>query len=33
MSKEEAEEYFEYNTLGAWFGEGTPMFATFINQE
>ncbi len=26
MTREEAEEYFEYNTLGAWVGEGTPLF-------
>jgi len=26
MTHEEATEYFEYNTLGAWVGDGTPMF-------
>ena len=26
MDREEAEEYFEYNMLGAWVGEGTPVF-------
>jgi hypothetical protein len=26
MDEEEAREYFEYNTLGAWVGEGTPIF-------
>jgi hypothetical protein len=26
MSDEEAEEYFHYNTLGAWVGEQTPVF-------
>ena len=26
MTPEEAREYFEYNTLGAWVGDGTPMF-------
>jgi hypothetical protein len=26
MSREEAVEYFEYNTLGAFMGEGTPIF-------
>jgi len=26
MSQEEAEEYFEFNVLGAWVGERTPMF-------
>ena len=29
MSWEEAEEYFEFNTIGAWMGEGTPAFITF----
>ncbi len=28
MSREEAEEYFEFNTIGAWMGDGTPCFAT-----
>jgi hypothetical protein len=26
MTPEEAREYFEFNTLGAWVGAGTPMF-------
>lgn len=26
MSREEAEEFFEYNIIGAWVGEGTPAF-------
>jgi hypothetical protein len=26
MSEEEAEEWFEYNTEGAWVGPGTPVF-------
>ena len=26
MSVEEAENYFEANTLGSWVGEGTPLF-------
>jgi len=26
MDQEEAEEYFNFNTLGAWMGDGTPMF-------
>ena len=29
MSREDAIEYFEYNTIGSWMGEGTPCFATF----
>jgi hypothetical protein len=28
MSREEAEEYFSFNTLGAWVGEHTPLFLT-----
>ena len=28
MTHEEAEEYFEFNVLGAWMGEGTPVFIT-----
>ena len=26
MPREEAEEFFEFNTIGAWFGELTPVF-------
>ena len=26
MSEEEAEEYFQYNTEGAWVGDQTPIF-------
>ena len=26
MSHEEAQEYFDYNVIGAWLGEGTPIF-------
>ena len=28
MTEEEAEEYFQFNTIGSWMGEGTPCFAT-----
>lgn len=28
MTYEEAIEFFEFNVLGAWVGEGTPCFAT-----
>jgi hypothetical protein len=28
MTEEEAEEYFSFNTLGAWVGEHTPLFLT-----
>jgi len=27
MTHEAAEEFFCFNTEGAWLGEGTPMFA------
>lgn len=30
MSQEEAYEYYEYNILGAYIGEGTPMFLASI---
>jgi hypothetical protein len=33
MTEEEAEECFEYNTIGSWVGEGTPCFATLIEKE
>ena len=26
MNEEDAQEWFEYNTLGAWMGNGTPIF-------
>ena len=26
MNEEDAEEYFEFNVVGAWVGEGTPVF-------
>lgn len=26
MDRDEAEEYYEFNTAGAWMGEGTPVF-------
>ena len=28
MDHSEALEFFEFNTIGAWMGEGTPCFAT-----
>ena len=31
MTEEEAEEFYEYNTIGAWMGEGTPVFIDLIN--
>jgi hypothetical protein len=26
MPREEAEEFFEFNTIGAWMGDATPVF-------
>ena len=26
MTMDQAREFFEFNTLGAWVGDGTPMF-------
>ncbi len=26
MDRDEAEEFFHFNTLGAWVGDGTPVF-------
>jgi hypothetical protein len=33
MTEEEAEEYFEFNTAGAYVGEKTPVFATFLKRK
>lgn len=33
LSYEDAEEFFEFNVLGAYVGEYTPAFATFLDQE
>lgn len=30
MSEEEAEEFFEFNTQGAWVGKRTPVFLTLL---
>jgi hypothetical protein len=30
MSWEDAQEFFEFNTLGAWMGEATPVFAKLL---
>jgi hypothetical protein len=32
MSFEEAQEYFDFNVIGSWMGDGTPCFATLIQQ-
>ena len=33
MSPDEANEFFDYNTLEAWVGEGTPIYASLIPPE
>jgi len=33
MSDEEAREYFEYNVIGAYVGERTPIFITRYSKE
>lgn len=33
MSWEEAEEFFEYNVIGSWVGDGTPCFATLLEKD
>ena len=32
MTYEDAVEFFEYNILGAWVGEGTPLYMTPIQK-
>ena len=32
MSYEEAEEFFEFNIIGGWLGDQTPMFLTRIEE-
>ncbi len=32
MDHEGAEEFFEYNVVGAYMGEGTPGFATLVSK-
>jgi hypothetical protein len=32
MDLAEAEEFFEFNTLGAYVGENTPLFATLLDE-
>jgi len=33
MSHDEAEEYFEFNVVGAWMGENTPVFVDMWQQD
>lgn len=30
MTPEDAEEFFEFNVIGSWVGDGTPCFATLL---
>jgi hypothetical protein len=32
MTRQEANEYFEFNTIGAWVGNETPAFATILRK-
>ena len=32
MSREDAEEYFDFNTLGAWVGDQTPIYVIPIEK-
>jgi hypothetical protein len=31
MTQEEAEEYFQYNVIGSYVGDGTPAFIDILN--
>ena len=33
MSFEDAEEWFCFNTIGAWMGDATPAFATIVSRK
>ena len=33
MTDEEAVEFYEFNVLGAWMGDGTPIFITLFQRE
>ena len=33
MSEEAAVEFFNFNQIGAWLGENTPVFVTFLSLE
>ena len=32
MTYEEADEYWDYNQVGAWVGDSTPCFVTLVQQ-
>ena len=33
MAEQMAVEYFEYNSVGAWYGEGTPIFMSSTKED
>ena len=33
MTEEEADEHFEYNVIGGWLGEGTPIFLVPVSDD
>jgi hypothetical protein len=33
MAEDEADEYLQFNTVGAWVGEGTPIFMEELTEE
>ena len=33
MDDQEAQEFFEYNTIGAWMGDGTPIFVHLFGED
>ena len=33
MDEQGAQEYFEFNSLGAWMGDGTPIFVNLFSLE
>jgi hypothetical protein len=32
MDEDEAQEFFDFNTLGAWMGDGTPVFVHLFSE-
>jgi len=33
MDDQEAQEFFEYNTIGCWMGDGTPIFVHLFGED
>jgi hypothetical protein len=33
MDDLEAQEFFEYNTIGCWMGDGTPIFVHLFGED